>query len=257
MVYQRQLISKFTDLARQVASHRDRRVLLAGDVVHVHPSMGGQGVNLGVQDAVNFGRKLVQVVHGISPESLLETYHAERHPIGARVLRNTMALTVVDRGDDRIGALREVICELQIDVARKQYLAMMSGLDIHYDLDEGHPLLGRRMPDFNPVTSNGPLRVFTLLLRPARAPQPRWTWRLRHRSMGGSRSVDRREIRWYVGPSSNRGWHGAERRVDSARRGMWRGWAIKARRGSPRTNHLVWGARCRVARTGFEDRHGR
>jgi len=157
-------ISRFTDMARQAASYRERRVLLAGDAAHVHPPMGGQGLNLGVQDAVNLGWKLAQVVHGTSPESLLETYHAERHPVGARVLRNTMALSAVDRDDDRIGAWREVMAELlQADIPRKQYMAMMSGLDIHYNLGEGRPLLGRRMPDLDVVTAKGPLRVFTLL----------------------------------------------------------------------------------------------
>ncbi|HEY6270197.1 MAG TPA: FAD-dependent monooxygenase [Candidatus Acidoferrum sp.] len=157
-------ISRFTDMARQAASYRDRRVLLAGDAAHVHSPKGGQGLNIGVQDAVNLGWKLAQVVHGTSPESLLETYDAERHPVGARVLRNTMALTAVDRGDDRIGALREMLSEmLQMDEPRKQYFAMMSGLDIHYDFGKGHPLLGRRMPDLDLITANGPLRVFALL----------------------------------------------------------------------------------------------
>jgi hypothetical protein len=139
-------------------------VLLAGDAAHVHSPVGGQGLNLGVQDAVNLGWKLAQVVHGTSPESLLETYHAERHPVGARVLRNTMALTALERGDDRNEALREMMSELlQRGEGRKQYLAMMSGLDIHYDFGEGHPLLGRRMPDLDLLTANGPLRAFTLL----------------------------------------------------------------------------------------------
>ena len=157
-------ISRFTDMARQAASYRDRRVLLAGDAAHVHSPKGGQGLNIGVQDAVNLGWKLAQVVHGISPESLLDTYHAERHPVGARVLRNTLALTAIDRKEDRIDALREMICELmQKDAPRQQYVAMVSGLDIHYDLGEGHPLLGRRMPDLDLVTASGPLRVYTLL----------------------------------------------------------------------------------------------
>jgi 3-(3-hydroxy-phenyl)propionate hydroxylase len=157
-------VSRFTDMARQAASCRDRRVLLAGDAAHVHSPKGGQGLNIGVQDAVNLGWKLAQVVHGTSPESLLETYHAERHPVGARVLRNTMALTAMDRGDDRSGALREMLSELlQMDEPRKQYLAMMSGLDIHYDFGKGHPLLGRRMPDLDLVTASGPLRVLSLL----------------------------------------------------------------------------------------------
>jgi 3-(3-hydroxy-phenyl)propionate hydroxylase len=163
-------LSRFTDMARQATSYRDRRVLLAGDAAHVHAPAGGQGLNIGVQDAVNLGWKLAQVVKGTSPESLLDTYHAERHPIGARVLRLTMAQTALGRGDDRTEALRETVTELlRMDEPRKRYAAMMSGLDIHYDLGEGHPLLGRRMPDLDLVTANGPLRVFTLLhgARPA------------------------------------------------------------------------------------------
>lgn len=157
-------ISRFTDMARQAASYRDRRVLLAGDAAHVHSPVGGQGLNIGVQDAVNLGWKLASVVHGTSPENLLDTYHTERHPVGARLLRNTMALGAMEGSGDRVGALRDMMTELmQIDGPRKQYFAMMSGLDIHYDLGQGHPLLGRRMPDLDLVTANGPLRVFTLL----------------------------------------------------------------------------------------------
>jgi 2-polyprenyl-6-methoxyphenol hydroxylase-like FAD-dependent oxidoreductase len=157
-------ISRFTDMARQAASYRDRRVLLAGDAAHVHFPVGGQGLNIGVQDAVNLGWKLAQVVKTISPESLLDTYHAERHPVAARVLRNTMAQTALLRHDDRINALRDTVSELlSMDEPRKRIAAMMSGLDIRYDLGEGHPLLGRRMPDLDLVTANGPLRVFTLL----------------------------------------------------------------------------------------------
>jgi len=157
-------LSCFTDMARQAASYRERRVLLAGDAAHVHSPAGGQGLNIGVQDAVNLGWKLAQVVKATSPESLLDTYHTERHPIGARVLRLTMAQTALGGGDDRTEALREVMAELlRMDEPRKRYAAMMSGLDIHYDLGEGHALLGRRMPDLDLVTANGPLRVFTLL----------------------------------------------------------------------------------------------
>jgi len=117
-----------------------------------------------VQDAVNLGWKLAQVVKRISPESLLDTYHAERHPVAARVLRNTMAQVALLRTDDRTDALRDVVSEiLKMDEPRKRFAARMSGLDIHYDLGEGHPLLGRRMPDLDLVTANGPLRVFTLL----------------------------------------------------------------------------------------------
>ncbi|MGE5137619.1 MAG: FAD-dependent monooxygenase [Gemmatimonadota bacterium] len=157
-------ISRFTDMTRQAASYRKGRVLLAGDAAHVHYPVGGQGLNTGVQDAVNLGWKLAQVVRGTSPESLLDTYHAERHPVAARVLRNTMAQTVLIRSDERIDALRDTMSELLgMDEPRKRFAAMMSGLDIHYDLGEGHPLLGRRMPDLDLVTAGGPLRVFTLL----------------------------------------------------------------------------------------------
>src|SRR6202521_4231328 len=157
-------ISRFTDMTRQAAAYRDRRVLLAGDAAHVHSPVGGQGLNTGVQDAVNLGWKLAQVVKRTSPENLLDTYHAERHPVAARVLRNTMAQVALMRVDDRIEALRETVSELlSMDEPRKRFGAMMSGLDIHYDLGEGHPLLGRRMPDLDLVTANGPLRVFTLL----------------------------------------------------------------------------------------------
>ena len=157
-------ISRFTDMARQAASYRKGRVLLAGDAAHVHYPAGGQGLNIGVQDAVNLGWKLAQVVKKTSPESLLDTYHAERHPVAARVLRNTMAQVALLRTDDRTNALRETMSELlSMDEPRRRLAAMMSGLDIHYDLGEGHPLLGRRMPDLDLVTANGPLRVFTLL----------------------------------------------------------------------------------------------
>jgi len=157
-------ISRFTDMTRQAASYRDRRVLLAGDAAHVHYPVGGQGLQIGVQDAVNLGWKLAQVVKETSPASLLDTYHAERHPVAARVLRNTMAQTALLRPDERIDALRDAMSELlSMDEPRKRFGAMMSGLDIHYDLGEGHPLLGRRMPDLDLVTASGPLRVFTLL----------------------------------------------------------------------------------------------
>ena len=151
-------------MTRQAASYRKGRVLLAGDAAHVHSPVGGQGLNTGVQDAVSLGWKLAQVVKGISPESLLDTYHAERHPVAARVLQNTMAQTALTRRDDRIDALRDTMSELlSIDEPRKRIAAMISGLDIHYDLGEGHPLLGRRMPDLDLVTADGPIRVFTLL----------------------------------------------------------------------------------------------
>jgi 2-polyprenyl-6-methoxyphenol hydroxylase-like FAD-dependent oxidoreductase len=157
-------ISRFTDMTRQAAAYREGRILLAGDAAHVNSPVGGQGLNTGVQDAVNLGWKLAQVVHRTAPESLLDTYHAERHPVAARVLRNTMAQVALMRADDRIEALRDTVSELlDMDEPRRRFAGMMSGLDIQYDLGEGHPQLGRRMPDLDLVTADGPLRVFTLL----------------------------------------------------------------------------------------------
>ena len=157
-------VSRFTDMARQAAAYRERRVLLAGDAAHVHSPVGGQGLNTGVQDAVNLGWKLAQVVKGISPERLLDTYHAERHPVGARVLRTNMAQVMLRRADDRTKALRDTMNEvLGMEEPSRRLAALMFGLDIRYDLGEGHPLLGRRMPDLDLATPNGPLRVFTLL----------------------------------------------------------------------------------------------
>ena len=157
-------ISRFTDMTRQAVSYRRGRVLLAGDAAHIHPPQGGQGLNTGVQDAVNLGWKLAQVINKTSPESLLDTYHTERHPVGARVLHNTMAQVALGRSDERHQALRDTMAELLgMDEPRKHIAGMLSGLDIHYDLGEGHPLLGRRMPDLDVHTADGPTRVFTLL----------------------------------------------------------------------------------------------
>jgi 2-polyprenyl-6-methoxyphenol hydroxylase-like FAD-dependent oxidoreductase len=157
-------ISRFTDMTRQAASYREGRVLLAGDAAHVHPPQGGQGLNIGVQDAVNLGWKLAQVVSRTAPERLLDTYHTERHPVGARVLHNTMAQRALSSTDERTDALRDTMSELLgMDEPRKRFAGMMSGLDVHYELGVGHPLLGRRMPDLDLVTAAGPLRVFTLL----------------------------------------------------------------------------------------------
>ncbi|MCP1840011.1 3-(3-hydroxy-phenyl)propionate hydroxylase [Bradyrhizobium sp. USDA 4524] len=157
-------ISRFTDMTRQAVTYRKQRVLLAGDAAHVHPPMGGQGLNIGVQDAVNLGWKLAQVVKQIAPDSLLDTYEAERHPVAARVLRNTMAHVALNRTDPRTRALSEIVSDLlRMDEPRKCFAVMMSGLDLHYDLGDGHPLLGRRMPDLDLATANGPMHVFALL----------------------------------------------------------------------------------------------
>jgi hypothetical protein len=151
-------------MTRQAVRYRAGRVLLAGDSAHVQYPAGGQGLGLGMQDAVNLGWKLAQVVKGTSSESLLETYHDERHPVAARALRHSMAQGVLQRGDARTKALVDVVSEVAVmDEPRKQLAGMISGLDIHYDLGDGHPLLGRRMPDLDLMCASGPLRVFTLL----------------------------------------------------------------------------------------------
>jgi 3-(3-hydroxy-phenyl)propionate hydroxylase len=193
-------ISRFSDMTRQAASYRKGRVLLAGDAAHVHSPVGGQGLNIGLQDAVNLGWKLARVVSGTSPDSLLDTYHAERHPVGARVLRTTMAATVLTRSDDRIDALRDTMTELlAMDEPRRRFAGMISGLDIHYDLGAGHPLLGRRMPDLDVVAADGPQRVFTLLHRARPV--------LLNLGAPGSLAID--------------GWADQVRLVDAAYGGLW------------------------------------
>ena len=157
-------ISRFTDMTRQAAVYRQDRIVLAGDAAHIHYPSGGQGLNIGMQDAVNLGWKLAQVVNATSPESLLDTYHAERHPVAARVLHNTLAQVALLRTDDRTNALRGIMSELlQMDQPRRYLAGMLSGLDVHYDFGEGHPLLGRRMPDLDLMTRSGGTRVYNLL----------------------------------------------------------------------------------------------
>ena len=130
-------ISRFTDMTRQAATYRDGRVLLAGDAAHVHSPDGAQGLQTAVQDAVNLGWKLAQVVNRTSPESLLDTYHAERHPVAARVLRTTMAHVALRRPDERTEALRDTIAELLDDGRVAQTIR-------RDDVRSGHPLRPRR-----------------------------------------------------------------------------------------------------------------
>jgi 2-polyprenyl-6-methoxyphenol hydroxylase-like FAD-dependent oxidoreductase len=157
-------ISRFTDATRQAATYRDRRVLLAGDAAHIHFPIGGQGLNTGMQDAVNLGWKLAQVINGTSLECLLDTYHAERHPVAARVLHNTMAQTALNGPGQRVDALRDTMAELLgMHEPRMRVAAMMCGLDIRYELGDGHALLGRRIPDLDLRTAEGATRVFALL----------------------------------------------------------------------------------------------
>ncbi|HEY0520350.1 MAG TPA: FAD-dependent monooxygenase [Ilumatobacteraceae bacterium] len=154
-------ISRFTDMTRQAVTYRTGRVLLAGDAAHVHAPLGGQGLNLGVQDSVNLGWKLAQVIRGTSPTTLLDTYQAERHPVAARVMRNTMAQRALGATDDRTAALRTIVADLlALDEPRRHIAAMISGLDIHYGTDNGHPMIGRRVPDLELTTSNGSIRIY-------------------------------------------------------------------------------------------------
>jgi len=163
-VHSPRFISRFTDMTRQAVSYRSGRVLVAGDAAHVHPPLGGQGLNIGVQDSVNLGWKLAQVVKGTSPVCLLDTYQAERHPVGARVLQNTMAQRALGATDERTGALRDLLAVLlTMEEPRKHIAGMISGLDVHYDLGDGHPMLGWRVPDLDLTTAAGPVRVFELL----------------------------------------------------------------------------------------------
>ncbi|MEX2982673.1 FAD-dependent monooxygenase [Streptomyces sp. C36] len=140
-------VSAFGDAARQVTEYRRGRVLLAGDAAHIHLPAGGQGMNTGIQDAVNLGWKLAAVVRGTAPEALLDTYHGERHEIGRRLLANTRAQSLLLLGGDEAQPLRDVLGELTRyeDVAR-HLAGKASGLDIRYDAGSGHPLLGTRMP---------------------------------------------------------------------------------------------------------------
>jgi hypothetical protein len=157
-------VSSTTDNSRQATEYRRGRVFLAGDAAHIHLPIGAQGMSAGIQDAVNLGWKLALDIRGRAPEGLLDTYHAERHPVGARVLHNTMAQAALGRPDERHQALRDTMAELvRMDEPRRYLAGMISGLDIHYELGAGHPLLGRRMPDLDLETANGPTRVFTLL----------------------------------------------------------------------------------------------
>jgi 3-(3-hydroxy-phenyl)propionate hydroxylase len=157
-------ISRFTDATRQAAAYRCGRVLIAGDAAHVHPPTGGQGIGLGVQDAVNLGWKLAEVVRGVSSDDLLDSYQAERHPATARVLENVMVQARLQRGDARTEALRHTFADaLGFDGPRTLLAGLLTGLDVAYDLGEGHPLLGRRVPDLDLPTADGPRRVYELL----------------------------------------------------------------------------------------------
>ena len=243
-VHSPRFISRFTDMTRQAVEYRNGRVLVAGDAAHVHPPMGGQGLNIGVQDSVNLGWKLAQVVSGTSPVTLLDTYQDERHPVGARVLHNTMAQRAIGANDERTVALRDILAELlTMDQPRKHVAGMISGLDVAYDLGEGHPLVGRRMPDLDLKTPRGQLRVYELLhsakpvlLNFGEPGEPRWA---RYRTVGRPRPVPRRVVRRHLGAPGARRGHRSPRRLDPTRRPCRLGGRPR-RPGAPRgADHLV------------------
>ncbi|MEW2140101.1 rifampin monooxygenase [Streptomyces sp. NPDC005409] len=141
-------LSRFGDATRQAESYRVGRVLLAGDAAHVHPPTGGQGLNLGVQDAFNLGWKLAAAVADWAPEGLLDSYHAERHPVGARVLANTRAQITLLGADPGATALRELFSKLMdFEEVNRYVTGMITAVEVRYDFGEGHALLGRRMRD--------------------------------------------------------------------------------------------------------------
>ncbi|AKZ53248.1 putative oxygenase [Streptomyces ambofaciens ATCC 23877] len=164
-------VSSATDVSRQAAQYRKGRVFLAGDAAHIHLPIGAQGMSAGVQDAVNLGWKLALDISGRAPQGLLDTYHSERHPVGQRILTNTLAQRILYLGGDEITPMREVLAELMgSHVSVQRHLAgMVTGLDIRHDVGEGdHPLLGRRLPDRELVV-DGEKIPFYSLLRPGRA----------------------------------------------------------------------------------------
>lgn len=141
-------LSRFGDATRQAERYRAGRVLLAGDAAHIHPPTGGQGLNLGVQDAFNLGWKLAAAVNGWAPEGLLDSYHAERHPVGARVLENTRAQITLLGTDPGATALRELFTRLMdFEEVNRYVTEMITAVGVRYDFGEGHDLLGRRMRD--------------------------------------------------------------------------------------------------------------
>lgn len=157
-------VSRFSDAARQADHYRQGRILLAGDAAHIHFPAGGQGLNMGIQDAVNLGWKLAAAVHGHAPRALLDTYHAERHPVAARVLHNTRAQSALVRPGPQTDALRDVFSSLMVFDEVNQYLRhLLNALDIRYPTDSDHPLAGRRVPDADLTTSDDASRVHELL----------------------------------------------------------------------------------------------
>lgn len=141
-------LSRFGDATRQAERYRDRRVLLAGDAAHIHPPTGGQGLNLGIQDAFNLGWKLAAEISGWAPPGLLDTYETERHPVAADVLTNTRAQIELMSTEPGPQAIRAVLTELmQFEEVNRYLIEKVTAISVRYDFGEGHELLGRRMRD--------------------------------------------------------------------------------------------------------------
>ncbi|MDV3127697.1 FAD-dependent monooxygenase [Mycobacterium sp. 21AC1] len=159
-------LSRFADASRQAGRYHSGRIFLAGDAAHIHPPLGGQGMNMGMQDAVNLGWKLAAVLRG-ADDGLLDSYHEERHPVAARVMINTRAQTGLLDGGADVTAMRQTLEEiLRVDAANERLSAEISGLDTCYGTG-GHPLVGRRIPDGDIVIGTRPSRIYELL-HPAR-----------------------------------------------------------------------------------------
>jgi bifunctional hydroxylase/dehydrase len=150
-------VGTFTDASRQASAYRRGRVLLAGDAAHIHLPIGGQGMSAGVQDAVNLGWKLAAEIRGWAPPGLLDTYHDERHPVGARVLVNTLTQRSLYISGEEMQPLRDLFAELaEFEDVRKHLIGMVTGLDIQYEVGPGdHPLLGCRLPLHELVDGSG------------------------------------------------------------------------------------------------------
>ncbi|MEV4684355.1 FAD-dependent monooxygenase [Streptomyces kurssanovii] len=163
--------SRFSDATRQLEQYRTGRVLFGGDAAHIHPPLGGQGLNLGIQDAFNLGWKLAAVVQDRAPSGLLDSYHAERHPVGAQVLHHTSAQRVLadPNPSEDVAALRDIFIDLlRLPDANRRLAGLVSGLSLRYELSGEHPLTGRRVPDADLVTEAGPARL-SALFRPGHA----------------------------------------------------------------------------------------
>ncbi len=141
-------LSRFGDATRQAERYREGRVLLAGDAAHIHPPTGGQGLNLGIQDAFNLGWKLAAEVNGWAPEGLLDSYQTERHPVGAAVLDNTRAQVLLMSTEPGPRSVRRLLAELmEFEEVNRYLIEKITAVSVHYDFGEGHELLGRRLRD--------------------------------------------------------------------------------------------------------------